>query len=283
VSPYQYVRVGGAASYVAFFGSLNLTCPVAADGAGGLITAWPRGTTDQEDLVAQRLDAVAAPKWGAGSIVCNAPRPQLRPAIVADGLGGAFASWADWRDTTGPDIYAQHIAADGSLQWETSGVPVCTADQPQELIVAASDAHGGVLIAWEDSRDQWHGSLQDVYAQRLDPAGTALWGPNGRAIATGPSYQSMPKLLPTADGGTYLAWSADDGVWVQRVTGDGMPAWGGPLHVGDSNAGTLVSLLPDQRGGAFVGMSSSRLQRLSSTGTLLLGSGGASPVTGASF
>ena len=98
-----------------------------------------------------------------------------------------------------------------------------------------------------------------------------------------PSYQSMPKLLPTADGGTYLAWSADDGVWVQRVTGDGMPAWGGPLHVGDSNAGTLVSLLPDQRGGAFVGMSSSRLQRLSSTGTLLLGSGGASPVTGASF
>lgn len=270
-SPFQFVRVGSTAgNYVAFYGSLHLTQPIAPDGQGGLIAVWPRGTSDHEDLVAQRLDSTAASEWGSGSVVSNAPRPQLYPTIVADGSGGAFAFWGDWRDTTGPDVYAQHVSAEGVSLWNPLGVPVCIADQPQAHLVASLDGQGGVFVAWEDSRGQWTGSSQDIYAQRLDAGGDALWGPNGRAVAAGPGFQGTPKLSPSGNGGTYVAWTGDDGVWIQRLDGGGAAIWQTPIQALDASAGTLVSLLLDGRGGVFVGSSSSRLQRVASDGTLLL-------------
>jgi len=187
--------------------------------------------------------------------------------------------WADWRDTTGPDLYAQHIDGNGSLLWGPLGVAVCTAQQPQGYVVASSDGQGGVLIVWEDSRDQWRGSSQDIYAQRLSPAGVPLWGLNGRPIATGSSYQVSPRLLPTGDGGAYLAWgtgsAGTDGVLIQRFDGNGNQVWNSATQVGNGRGGAMVSLLSDGRGGVFVGLTSSDLQRVSAAGTLLLGTQGA--------
>jgi hypothetical protein len=282
-NPYGFVTVGGPASRVAFFGSLVSTRLAVADGAGGLVVVWPRGASNPVELVAQRLDHRAAPQWGAGAIACDAPGGHLYPVVAPDGRGGVFAFWSDWRDTTGPDVYAQRVAPDGSVQWPAPGVPVCIADQPQRIIAAAPDGQGGVLVAWEDSRDQLRGSSQDVYAQRLDPSGGPLWGSDGLMIATGSAHQSRPRLLPTGDGGAYIAWGANDEVWIQKLGGEGTPRWSAPVRVGVGDAGYLVRLLPDGRGGALVGMSSSRLQRVSGTGALLLGPDGALPAPGSTL
>ena len=58
--------------------------------------------------------------------LCTAPGAQAWPTIASDGAGGAIVTWMDYRsDTSG--IYAQRISADGTPQWKTNGVALCTA------------------------------------------------------------------------------------------------------------------------------------------------------------
>ena len=79
-------------------------------------------------------------------------------------------------------------------QWAPDGTPVCTATQAQSAPTAASDGAGGVILAWTDLRD---GNL-DVYAQRLNAAGAALWAPDGVPVCTARGDQGTPSIA--ADG-----------------------------------------------------------------------------------
>lgn len=269
LSPYQCVSLGPVAGHVASYG-VDLPIPIAVDGRGGLIAAWPRAP----ELFAQRVDSVGTLDWGTDVLIPGAPGAQLYPVVVSDDSRGAFVVWEDWRDTTGPDIYAQHVDAGGSLLWNPTGVPICTADQTQIYLVACPDQQGGLLVAWQDYRGQ-PASSRGVYAQRLTSEGIALWGLDGRAVATGLSSYQTPRLLASGDGGAYIAWTASnvgaEEVWIQRLDGNGNPAWASPTRVG---SGFALSLLSDRRGGAFVGVTASRLQRVSAAGMLLLGSEG---------
>ena len=268
-SPFQWVSIGPVPSgRVGFPGSLYITKPIDADGHGGLIAAWPpQGLS----LVAQRVDSAAALLWN-GDAIADGPRYQLYPVVVADGSGGAFVVWADWRSATGPDIYAQRIHANGSMLWDPRGVAVCTADQPQGYITAASDGQGGLLVAWQDNRAQWQGSSSDVYAQRLTGAGVPLWDLDGRGIATGSGSQDLAKLLPTGDGGVYVAWTASsaliDRIWIQKLNPNGMPGWSAPTHVTNSRGGPLASLVTDGAGGVYVGSAFAEVQRVTAAGVL---------------
>src|SRR5207344_1673422 len=87
------------------------------------------------DIYAQRVLAsgVVDPAWPAdGRAVCTANGEQQNPAIVPDGAGGAFVTWADLRDGIS-DIYAQRVLASGVVDpaWPADGLALCTASGPQ--------------------------------------------------------------------------------------------------------------------------------------------------------
>jgi hypothetical protein len=139
----------------------------------------------------------------------------------------------------------------------------------------ATDGSGGVLIAWNENRDQWVGSSSDIYAQRLNSAGQPLWELNGAAIAVGPLVQSDPIVLATGDGGGFIAWNEADTVKVTRIGSDGAAEWERPRAVFDNgHDGYLVSLLNDGRGGAFIALGSCVLQRITGTGDMPWGPAG---------
>ncbi|MCU0335361.1 MAG: T9SS type A sorting domain-containing protein, partial [Chitinophagaceae bacterium] len=69
---------------------------------------------------------------------------------------------------------------------------------------------GGAIIVWDDAR-LGTSDLQ-VYAQRLDGSGNALWpvGPDPKApipIATGAANQRIPVAVPDGAGGVVAAWA----------------------------------------------------------------------------
>jgi hypothetical protein len=156
-----------------------------------------------------------------------APNGQNYPVIVSDGAGGAIVTWYDLRNGASYDIYAQRVNAAGVPLWTADGVAICTAAFDQLYPQVASDGAGGAIITWYDFRT---GASYDVYAQRVNAAGTPLWAANGVVVSSAASDQYAPTIAPDGVGGAVIAWydfrngpTAD--VYAQRVNSSGFPQW----------------------------------------------------------
>src|SRR5438552_17863320 len=97
------------------------------------------------------------------------------------------------------DIYAQRVNAAGVPQWAANGVPICTQPERQRDLAMIPDGSGGAIIAWGDPRAGE--SNQDVYAQRVDASGNALWGANGLPVCTASGFQAVPVMASDGAGG----------------------------------------------------------------------------------
>jgi hypothetical protein len=124
-------------------------------------------------LLSVAVDSYAA--WQPnGQAVCNASNDQRYPTTCPDGVGGAFIVWYDLRNGTDYDICIQRVDAAGNPYWVVDGLNICSAPGDQTYPAICSDGVGGAFITWYDHR----GADYDVYAQRIDHAGNALWAPN---------------------------------------------------------------------------------------------------------
>lgn len=226
-----------------------------------------------------------APAARANVPVVVAPGEQSEPAMAPDGAGGAYVAWQDFRDGAASDIYVQRIGADGVPMWDPAGVAVCTASAFQSLPRIVADGAGGAILAWTDYRN----GNGDVYVQRIDADGAALWTPGGLPICDDPQPQVGVEITADGGGGVIAVWedfraSAEGDLYAQRVSAAGAPAWGlngvvvcdaagaqaTPSICGTGSAGTLV-LWRDQR---VSGSGDLYVQRLSSAGARLWSPGG---------
>lgn len=225
---------------------------IVSDGAGGAIILWYEQKAGLEyDLYAQRLDASGNQMWGtSGKPVCTAAgsRGIGTADMIPDGSEGAFVIWNDSRNPQQPDVYAQRISGMGSLYWNPDGVPVCTAAYPQNSPHLAADGFGGVVVTWTDLRDM---GPPDIYAQRLDGAGTPQWATDGIPLFTNPYMQIFPQIVNDTRGGSIVAWkdarNGNDDLYAMRIENElGYPGYPTP---------TIISVtdVPGDNGG-FVTM-----------------------------
>jgi len=199
---------------------------VASDGAGGVIVVW-QDLRNQLDwnVFAQRIDSHGNAIWTADGVpVCTEIFNQTDPQVMADGAGGAIFVWEDTRGGSGKDIYAQRIDANGTTMWTPDGVVVCQAFLEQQEPRLTTDGAGGAIIAWEDVRT---GAVFEIYAQRIDATGAALWGADGVGVATG-VLARHPDLAADGAGGAVIAWEdigAFTNVFAQRIDANANPLW----------------------------------------------------------
>jgi hypothetical protein len=259
--------------------------PVAmADGQGGAFVAWqdtrpPGGGTK---IYMQRIDANGSPQWTANGIpVMNlATNPFVGIAgMVPDGAGGVILGWSDYR-SAGFHVFAQRISGAGAVQWQANGVPVCLAAGTQVLGGIVSDGAGGAILGWTDSRA---GSFTDIYTQRLNGSGAAVWTANGVPVCTAASTQYAPVLDTDGAGGAILCWrdqrgTFDEDLYAQRVNSAGTPQWtaDGIVVSNSINDQTSQCLVSDGTGGVIVAWSDARnggwdlyAQHLTGTGSAL--------------
>src|SRR5258706_1782373 len=265
------------------------------DGAGGAIVAFSDGR-----VFAQHVNAIGLipPGWATNGNPISSPLSGCFNAQAApDGVGGAFVVWEDDRVVAGTDLYAQHVLASGALDpaWPAADLPVGVGPTNQYTHRVAPDGAGGVLVAWQDDRNDAGVSNLDIYIQRIDAGGTPLWTPNGSPVCLATGVQSQPKVTGDGLGGAYLAWiderSGLPRVYAQHITAAGgiAPGWpdnglavANPGAVG-SQQGAVVA--QDGAGGVLVAWSGSNNQAVFHPFVMRIGAGGALapgwPVAGA--
>ncbi len=228
-----------------------------ADGAGGAFIVWQDLQSGMWDIYAQRVNTSGITLWNAaGEAVCLAADNQINPRIETDGRGGAVIAWQDKRSTFDYDIYAQRIDGSGASLWASDGIAVCSVAGTQNNVKIRTDGIFGTILAWPDKRN---GSDYDIYAQRLDSSGNALWSANGVAVCAAAGSQSAIDIASDNISGAILAWKdfrsgLYSHIYAQRIDLSGNMKWvsNGKLI----SAGTLSELNPnvigDGAGGAIL-------------------------------
>lgn len=241
----------------------QLGLDVVEDGAGGAIVAWIDQRNGIQEIYAQRLNGAGEPQWRIDGVPASASGfNQDRPRLLAHGDGSATVVWGESRPL-GDDIYAQRLNGDGLRQWGDDGVAVSSASNSQySPNIVAGDA-GGAIVVWQDLRN----GNPDVYAQRLDAAGTAQWAADGVGVVTHGDRQDSPQSVADGVGGVIVVWEGDrngpdnQDLFAQRLNSAGVAQWAidgvevvmapgnqeDPLAISDGAGGVIVSWT-DRRG-----------------------------------
>lgn len=177
---------------------------VLADGTGGAFLAWLDARLGSFDIFAQRINGSGTQVWTAGGVaVCTAINDQYPAEIVLDAAGGMIVLWQDFRSGgAGADYYAQRLDGSGAEQWTAGGVVVTQALGLQSVASMIADGAGGAIVVWQDARF----GDPDIYGQRLDSTGAALWGPDGAVICSADQDQVLPRLISDGSGGALVVW-----------------------------------------------------------------------------
>jgi type IX secretion system substrate protein len=150
-----------------------------------------------------------------------------------------------------------------------------------------TDGSGGTIITWQDRRS----GKYEIYAQRMNADGNAVWTTNGIPICTQDSNYT-PTIVSDGSGGAIIAWqsyrgSATADIYAQRVNSSGAVQWtlnGVPVCVVVFEQDT-IAMVSDGLGGAILtwqdyrsnnGFADVYAQRVNSSGAMLWTANGVS-------
>jgi Calx-beta domain-containing protein/beta-propeller uncharacterized protein DUF5122 len=202
---------------------------IVADGVGGTIVTWrDLRNLNNFDIYALRLGGGGA--WPVnGLLVCGALSDQVPSAIVSDGAGGAIITWADARNGTDGDIYAQHVLSTGVVDgvWPADGGALCTAAGSQNSPAIVGIGAGRAIVAWGDNRT---GTSYDIYANRFSPPPVSIGDVTLSEGNSGTSNAVFTVRIPT---------ESLQPVTVQYQTHDGSATVADNDYVGASGVATI--------------------------------------------
>ncbi|GEM_PF-6430060 len=172
-----------------------------------------------------------------------------------------------------PFFTSMSLGAEGDRVWIN---PAATPREEQNHVRIISDGNGGAILVWQDNRNEhWGDDNWDIYAQRIDASGNAVWGSNGIAIAAGDEDEVLPELAPDGSGGAIIAWKRGSSIFVQRIDSSGSILWtpGGVEVANNSSVDSLnpIAIDSEGRGGAFIAFRTAlgiRCARVESDGSL---------------
>jgi hypothetical protein len=231
------------------------------DGRGGTIIAW-EGYGASYDIYAQRVTPEGDLLWGAnGQVICNYSGYQYQPQLCTDGQGGAYIVWHDDRsESYEGDVYFQRVDSTGNPYYEVNGRVLCNAPNYQQHCYIIPADGGGAIFCWQDFRNNPNNSDGDIYAQKVDTSGIALWGANGYPVCTADENQQLPGLISDGEGGAIIGWSDnrltgnnDYDIYAQRISFSGTQLWttDGTVVCNANNQQNYVILNSDLEHGAF--------------------------------
>ena len=253
---------------------------VIPDGSGGVVLVWETiaGSGDCCAFFAQDINAAGTPLWGSTTLGLQiSPDPThiigvngFPPAAVSDGAGGALIAYLfNQVDplTQKPFTALQHIQAAGTLGFSINGIAVAGGDLSSRGRVAMIEdgAGGAVLVMGKSDPISFS---DDLIVQRVDGAGTSLWGPAGKSLAAVPFFQEDPRIISDGAGGWIVAWvdersaaladceklTGNCDVFAQRINSTGDPLWllnGRPVSIAVGNQ-SHPRMVPDGAGGAII-------------------------------
>lgn len=235
--------------------------PIVTD--GGFIVTWIDFRFDSTgDVFAQKLDYAGNKLWAPEGVVVDTHNTSMVNETTmrgaTDGAGGAIIAFEDTRRGDAGDIFAQRILANGTRGWANL-LAVTDQPGPQNGITADTDGQGGLIVGWNDSRNDGN-----IYTAKITNTGTLPWGGvGGRQVCPDcEEQQTSVKLCPDlTTGGAYFAWAdkrngnAFD-IYGQRFNAAGNAQWaatGVPI-IRDTLEQSGVRITPSINGGVQDGI-----------------------------
>ncbi len=190
--------------------------------------------------------------------IADGPGDQVVPKLATAPDGGSYVAWMD--APTGYNVRLQRLGADGSEIWAHNGILV--SDHPQNSWITdwdlVADSSGGAVVVFNDIRA---GGDWDIYAYRVAPDGSMLWGANGITLSDNPDFEPAPKVTETSDGDFVFVWQrspdvGDGAIMMQRLQPDGtplLPAGGLPVAGEPGESPGFCVICPGAAGSVIVG------------------------------
>jgi hypothetical protein len=231
------------------------------DGTGGVIVLWKSGALQPEPwgcsywddyhVLAQRFDADGNRLWGPAPLAVYLEDDALSNySAIRNESGDIIVAWAG-RRTASSDVFAQKMDIDGNRLWGDSGATVISYTANQSTPRIASDGAGGAFVAWFDDRVS-----TNIYAQRLDASGNALWAPDGVPVCATGGTKSEIRVTEGPSKSAIVHWVMPVGgvgtLFAQRVDSGGTALWninGKQLSDARNPCRNALSI-PDGEGGA---------------------------------
>jgi len=189
-------------------------------------------------------------------VVADRSGDQVQPKVRATPDGGCYISWFD-NSSGGYDVYLQRLSAAGVEQWAHNGILI--ADRSVSSTVdydLTVDTLGNAVITYNDD-SATPGGAQQIAVQRIDPAGTLLWGPAGVAITSGSDFKANPHVVALSTGDFVVGYSTGSPqTWImQKLDSTGAPQWTAPgIVVSEASRYLALSDLQPAGGGAFIAL-----------------------------
>ncbi|MCK4238870.1 MAG: hypothetical protein KAX33_07100, partial [Candidatus Lokiarchaeota archaeon] len=228
---------------------------ICSDGAGGAIITWEDERGADLDIYVQRVNSIGGTEWTTNGVgICIASSNQRDPQICSDGAGGAIITWEDERGTVDIDVYAQRINSAGNIEWTNNGISISTESGNQFDPQIITDGSNGAIITWQDHR----GTSNDIYAQRVNSAGSIQWTLDGIEICTKAANQKQPQACSDGAGGAIITWAdwrslSHWDIYAQRIKNE-LPTSSHPADITTTKTGSETinwTLYDDCAGGLY--------------------------------
>ena len=211
--------------------SINLASMHRSDG-NSIIVSWVQYTSffDPKHLFAQKINADGSGAWASPVPVFDGGSLQFAtyPEFVSDGSGGAVFSWYDTANSI--DVYAQHIASDGTELFAHDGVLVSTfPSQRVSPAVNFDQATDSIYIAWTELANNQ--GDRGIFAQRIDSKGSRLWTERGIELSPVDANDSGSINVQISGGNMTTLWIENTGgfgfdqIHARALTPAGDDAW----------------------------------------------------------
>ena len=187
--------------------------------------------------------SLTAAQWSSDPASPQLLGTGIHAQVAATSDGGVYIAWL----TDGNyHVYIQRLDAAGEAQFEESGMLV--SNQPNASWFAvfhmnlAVDGDDNAIISTLDTRT----GLWQVYAYKIAPDGSMLWGEDGLVLSASGVESISPRLTVLPDNSVVVTWTHNwNAVSFQRVSSDGELLWGdGILIEDDDEDATLISPQP---------------------------------------
>ncbi|MBU8923120.1 MAG: T9SS type A sorting domain-containing protein [Bacteroidales bacterium] len=271
---------------------------IVSDEEDGAFIAWEDSDsgTGYSAIKVQKINDEGNTEWTEGGIPVFTEYPaadyQYNPAIASNKSGGAIVVWEDlvFGDA---DIFIQILSASGTPLLPPGEMMIlCEAsyDQTDARIISYYD--GSAIIAWQDE----NGGHYDIYAQRINSSGTALWAEDGEQVCDAGWDQTELQIVDDRRGGAVVVWQnyhvpGEIDIFAQRIDSMGTTQWSeAPLCVAsglqyepqiasDGKGGGAIVTWTDDRSGVYT--YDIYAQRIDGTGTIIWATDGIALCTAA--
>ena len=179
-------------------------------------------------LIMALTDSALLAQWSSdpaqNNAICDLAGEQAIPKVVTGPIGDTYIGWFS-NDSGNYDVRLQRLDSSGNELWDHNGILI--SDNPAMSWLTdwdmTIDADNYAILTFQDIRNAGN---NNVYAYRIAPDGTFVWGADGLELSNSTAFDVSPKVCITSTGNTVVTWQADTVVIMQKIAPDGTLLWG---------------------------------------------------------